>query len=326
MSLLTSMKNRFVLFTGAMMGSGLLSAEIKDNVPGAKFVSKVQANDKVVVITGANSGIGLEAARDLASRGAEVYMVCRNMKKCLKARQEVIEDSNNERIYCCECDLSSQQSIRDFAERFKKERNRLDILINNAGVMKCKKDLTKEGIELQLGVNHMGHFLLTNLLLDVLKASKFSRILVVTDQDYVKGHIDKDDLNSERKYDKGGAYYQSKLANILFVRELAKRLEGTSVTVNAVNPGKADTYIHRHLWYTTGLIGLIVEPILWHVWKTAPAGAQTTLYAALNKGLKKKSGLYFSECKTADLSGAAQDDETGKWLWQVSEKWTGLAT
>lgn len=136
---------------------------------GGRFENPVRADGKIVLITGANTGIGRETARELAIRGAHVYMACRDLKKCEEAREEIVLESLNKHVYCRQCDLASFNSIREFANSFQQEQPRLDILINNAGVMRCPKSSTTDGIELQMGVNHMGHFLLTSLLLDTLK-------------------------------------------------------------------------------------------------------------------------------------------------------------
>lgn len=139
---------------------------------GGRFENTIQADGKIVLITGANTGIGRETAKELAKRGAHVYMACRDMKKCEEAREDIVLETLNQHVYCRKCDLASFQSIREFAQRFQQEQTKLDILINNAGVMRCPKATTKDGIELQLGVNHMGHFLLTNLLLNMLTVNK----------------------------------------------------------------------------------------------------------------------------------------------------------
>ena len=147
--------------------------------------------------------------------------------------------------------------------RFKSEQQKLDILINNAGVMRCPRTLTKEGIEQQLGVNHMGHFLLTNLLLDHIKAAAPSRIVIVSSIAHTRGKIKIDDLNSEKNYDKADAYAQSKLANVLFANELAKRLAGTGVTVNSLHPGIVDTELMRHMsFFNSWIAAIFVKPLV----------------------------------------------------------------
>ncbi|XP_055374369.1 retinol dehydrogenase 13-like [Condylostylus longicornis] len=292
---------------------------------GGQFRDKISAEGKVCIVTGSNTGIGKETVHELARRGAQIYMACRDMEKCEEARKEIVLDTKNKYIYCRECDLSSFESIRNFVKTFKAEQNRLDILINNAGVMRCPRSLTKEGIELQLGVNHMGHFLLTGLLLDLLKSSAPSRIVVVSSLAHTRGDINVTDLNSEKSYDEGQAYSQSKLANILFTRELAKKLKGTGVTVNALHPGIVDTELFRHMgFFNSFLAKIFVRPLVWPFIKTPKSGAQTTLYVALDKELNDVSGEYFSDCALKETSEQAKNDNLSKWLWAVSEKWTQI--
>ncbi|XP_055531095.1 retinol dehydrogenase 13-like [Wyeomyia smithii] len=311
--------------TGTLVGGAVM---LKDYMQGGRFKrGDVRADGKVVIVTGANTGIGKETAMFLARRGAHVYMACRDMTRCETARQEVVLETKNANVYCRQCDLSSLQSVRKFAEQFKQEQNRLDILINNAGVMRCPRSLTKEGIELQLGVNHMGHFLLTNLLLDMLKLSAPSRIVVVSSLAHTRGKINVQDLNSEKSYDPATAYEQSKLANILFTRELAKRLQGTGVTVNAVHPGVVDTELMRHMGlFNSWFSSILIKPFAWPFLKTPIFGAQTSVYAALDPDLEKVSGQYFSDCAPKDVADQAKDDKLAQWLWAVSEKWTGTLT
>lgn len=307
---------------GTAVGLGCL---IKDQMQGGQFRNNISAQGKVCIVTGSNTGIGKETVRELAHRGARVYMACRDMKKCEEAREGIVLETRNKHVYCRECDLSSFESIRRFAKSFNEEETCLNILINNAGVMRCPRMLTKEGIELQLGVNHMGHFLLTNLLLDKLKKSAPSRIIVISSLAHTRGDINLTDLNSDSSYDGGKAYSQSKLANVLFTRELAKRLEGTGVTVNALHPGVVDTEITRHMGLFNSFIsGFIVKPIVWPFLKNPKSGAQTTLYVALDPELDKVSGLYFSDCAPKDCADQAKNDTVSKWLWAVSEKWTGV--
>ncbi|XP_017472643.1 PREDICTED: retinol dehydrogenase 13-like isoform X3 [Rhagoletis zephyria] len=232
--------------TGTTIGAAFF---IKDLMQGERFKNAIKAENKVVIVTGSNTGIGKETARELAKRGATVYMACRDMQKCEEARDEIVLETYNKHVYCRQCDLASLESVRKFVESFKKEQQRLDILINNAGVMRCPRLLTKDGFEMQLGVNHMGHFLLTNLMLDLLKKSAPSRIVTVSSLAHTRGEINVADLNSDKSYDPGTAYNQSKLANILFTRELARRLEGTGVTANALHPGVVDTELFRHMGF-----------------------------------------------------------------------------
>ncbi|XP_015040263.2 retinol dehydrogenase 12 isoform X2 [Drosophila pseudoobscura] len=290
---------------------------------GGKFTKETDETNKVFIVTGSNSGIGKETVRELAKRGATVYMACRDMKKCEEAREEIVLETKNKYVYCRECDLASLDSIRNFVAAFKREQKTLNILINNAGVMRCPRSLTKDGFEMQLGVNHMGHFLLTTLLLDLLKNSTPSRIVNVSSLAHTRGEINTGDLNSEKSYDEGKAYSQSKLANVLFTRELARRLAGTGVTANALHPGVVDTELFRHMsFFSNFFAGLFVKPLFWPFVKTAANGAQTSLYAALDPDLELVSGEYFSDCQPKEVAPAGTDTQTAKWLWAVSEKWT----
>lgn len=307
---------------GSFAGGIVLFKEV---LGGGNYQGDEGLEGKTVIITGANTGIGKETATEMARRGARVIMACRDMEKCKEARKELALATFNKSIYCQECDLASQESIRKFAERIQKKEDQVNILINNAGVMRCKKSFTEEGIELQLGTNHMGHFLLTNLLLDKLKASAPSRIINVSSVAHMRGSIKFDDLNSEKNYDEGDAYAQSKLANILFTRELADRLQGTGVTCNAVHPGIVLTEIGRHMSiYKSWIAAMFLKPLLWLFLKTPRQGAQTTIYTAVSSDLEGVSGKYFSNQKEAAVSEAAMDKEAAKRLWAISERWTRL--
>ncbi|XP_057178952.1 retinol dehydrogenase 12, like isoform X2 [Triplophysa rosa] len=192
--------------------------------------SDVRLDGKTVIITGANTGIGKFTAIDLAKRGARIIMACRDMEKSNGALKEVVESSGNQNVFASRLDLADTKSIREFAEKVNTEEKQVNILINNAGVMVCPYGKTADGFEMQIGVNHMGHFLLTHLLLDLIKRSMPARIINVSSMAHQWGTIDLEDINSEKSYDKKKAYSQSKLANILFTRSLAKRLEGACVT------------------------------------------------------------------------------------------------
>lgn len=204
---------------------------------GGQYIKDTRIEGKVVIITGANSGIGKETAIDLARRGGKVYIACRDIKRGDDALTEIKRESKSENVYFRQLDLASLDSVRKFSREFHELEPELHILINNAGVMACPRALTKDGFEMQLGTNHLGHFLLTNLLLDLLKAATPSRVVVVSSILHRIGQINTNDLNSEKSYSKWFVYGQSKLANILFAQELAHRLEGTGITVNSLHPG-----------------------------------------------------------------------------------------
>ncbi|XP_058462825.1 retinol dehydrogenase 12-like [Malaya genurostris] len=296
-------------------------------IEGGQFRKSTRCDGKVIVITGANTGIGKETAKELLKRGGKVYIACRSLEKANQARSELIAETGRSDIHVRELDLSSLDSVRNFAKRFLAEESRLDILINNAGVMACPKSLTKDGFEQQIGVNHLGHFLLTNLLLERIKASAPSRIVNLSSLAHVYGSINKADLNSEKSYNQVTAYCQSKLANVLFTRELAKRLQGTKVTSYAVHPGAVDTELPRHMGSFFFLFEhKWVKPFLSIAFKTPRSGAQTSLYTALDEDLANESGKYYVDCCEKKASKAGRDDETARWLWEVSEKMTGLSS
>ncbi|XP_017132878.1 retinol dehydrogenase 13-like [Drosophila elegans] len=298
---------------------------LRKYMQGGQFTKQTDETGKVFIVTGANTGIGKETALEFARRGGTVYMACRDMNRCETARQDIIRETNNPNIFGRQLDLSSQESIRKFAAEFKQEQDKLHVLVNNAGVMRGPKMLTKDGVEMQLGVNHIGHFLLTNLLLDVLKKSAPSRVVVLSSIAHTLGAINVADLNSEKSYDEGKAYNQSKLANLLFTRELAKRLEGSGVTVNALHPGLVDTGLARNWAFFQTVFGkYFIQPLFWPFLKTPKSGAQTSIYAALDPELRNVTGLYFSDCKPKNAAPAALDDAMGKFLWTESEKFTGL--
>ncbi|XP_011151631.1 retinol dehydrogenase 13 isoform X2 [Harpegnathos saltator] len=300
------------------------SCLIKDYLGGPMYNQEEKLDDKIVIITGANTGIGFDTAREMAKRNAKVIMACRDMKKC-ESRRNIVLDTRNKYVYCRRCDLSSQESITKFVERFRKEHDKLHILINNAGVMRCPKSYTKEGIEMQLGVNHMGHFLLTNLLLDVLKKSAPSRIVNLSSAAHYAGQINMKDLNSDLAYEPNKAYSQSKLANVLFTKELANKLEGTGVNVYAVHPGIVDTEIIRHMSVLNNFFTrYLLKPFAWPFIKAPVQAAQLILYTALDPSIADASGSYIDNFKIKEASKNGRDKDLAKWLWKVSESWTKL--
>uniref|UniRef100_R4GC18 NADP-retinol dehydrogenase n=1 Tax=Anolis carolinensis TaxID=28377 RepID=R4GC18_ANOCA len=299
---------------------GLLAAPyIRKYFAGGKCTSTAKLNGKVVVITGANTGIGKETAKDLAGRGARVILACRDMVKAEAAASEIRTKTGNQQVIAKKLDLADTKSIREFAENFLEEEKELHILINNAGVMMCPYSKTADGFEMHFGVNHLGHFLLTFLLTECLKKSAPSRIVNVSSLAHHGGRIRFEDLQGEKSYQWGLAYCHSKLAGILFTRELARRLQGTGVTVNALHPGTVASDLPRHSTIMNFLWKLL--PFLL---KTPQEGAQTSVYCAVAEELGSVSGKYFSDCKPAYVSPQGRDDETAKKLWDVSCELLGI--
>lgn len=249
-------------------------------------------NGKVVVITGANSGIGKATALDLARRGAKVYLACRDQGRGEAAQKEIITLTGNKNVFYRPLDLCSLDSVREFAKGFLAEEQRLDVLVNNAGMVYRKYKETKDGLEMQMSANHLGHFLLTNLLLDLLKKTAPSRIINISSLAHFFGKIDKRDLMSKKKtYRPFQIYSHTKLANVLFTRELSRHLLNTGVTVNAVHPGVVRTEIWK---IPETILGKINDALLKFFVKTPEEGAQTMIRLAVDPELKTVTGKYFA--------------------------------
>ncbi|XP_068595725.1 retinol dehydrogenase 11 [Brachionichthys hirsutus] len=307
-----------------LTGLGLYG--IKKWMTGRVCNSKARLDGKTVLITGGNTGIGKETAVDLARRGARVILACRDMDRANKAAEEVRTRSGNDTVIVRKLDLGSLQSVRQLAEDVLASEERLDVLINNAGVMHCPKWQTEDGFEMQFGVNHLGHFLLTNCLLDLLKKSSPSRIVNVSSIAHKRGQIHFDDINLDKDYNHWKSYQQSKLANVLFSRELAKRLQGTAVTTYSLHPGLILTEIARHFWPALPLWKrVILRPFVGFL-KSPAEGAQTTIYCAVEESLQKQSGLYYSNCAPETAAPQGLDDEAAKKLWDLSASMVGLTS
>ncbi|XP_054617668.1 retinol dehydrogenase 14b [Dunckerocampus dactyliophorus] len=280
---------------------------------------------KTVIVTGANSGIGKALAGELLKLQARVIMACRDRQSAAEAARDIQEQSGpgQGEVVIKELDLASLQSVRRFCQEIQEEETKVDVLVNNAGVYQCPYSKTEEGFEMQLGVNHLGHFLLTHLLLDLLKRSAPSRIVVVSSKLYKCGHINFDDLNSENNYDKAFCYSQSKLANLLFTLELAQQLEGTGVTVNALTPGIVRTGLGRHVH-----IPLLAKPLFslasMLFFKSPLEGAQTPLYLVCSPVVEGVSGKCFANCEEEELLAKATDGQAAKKLWDMSRRMVGL--
>lgn len=276
---------------------------------------------KTAIVTGANSGMGLATAVDLARKGIHVVMACRNEEKGKDALEEARKKSRSSHIVMMLLDLASLQSIRDFAVEFKSRYDRLDILINNAGVVTPKRRETKDGFELQMGVNHLGHFLLTNLLLEQLKESEDGRIVIISSGAHKWGNIHFDDPHLEKGFNIFKGYGQSKLANILFMKELDKRLRTTNVTANAVHPGAVSTGlgIDRETGFGQRIVRLL-SPFF----QTPAEGANTAVHLAMDSHLRHVSGKYFYNHDKAVISKRAEDEMLARRLWEWSEYEVGL--
>lgn len=248
-----------------------------------------------------------------------------NSLQCTKFGEFISSSKMLEILFCpSNCEILIY-FLSFFVHRFLQEEKRLDILINNAGVMAMPKALTKDGFEMQLGVNHLGHFLLTNLLLDILKTSAPSRIIILSSLAHKYGEINRDDLNSEKFYNKYKAYSQSKLANILFMQELSRRLKGTGVTVNAVHPGVVKTDLGRHLVHS--YVKKLLDPFTYFFFKTAKSGAQTTIRLAVDPELDEVTGQYFADCRAQKVAPSARkNNNDAEWLWMASEQMTKLTS
>jgi NAD(P)-dependent dehydrogenase (short-subunit alcohol dehydrogenase family) len=270
---------------------------------------------KVCLVTGATSGIGKEIARGLSGLGATVAIVGRSAEKC----ESALQDTKCASYFVA--DLSVQADVRKLIQDFSSKYERLDILVNNAGVFLAEKKTTADGIEYTLAVNHLAPFLLTNLLIDRLKSSAPSRIITTSSVAHKAGQIDFEDIQFEKKQYSGiSAYSQSKLANILFTRELARRLAGTQVTANCFHPGAVRT----RLVQGGSIYGL--------VWKAAgpffvspEKGADTAIFLASSDGVAGVTGGYFVKRKQERSSGVSYGEETAKKLWKLSEKLVRLA-
>merc|ERR1719384_2065415 len=291
---------------------------------GPKVRSTARLDGKTVVITGANTGIGKVTAMDLSKRGAKVVMLCRNIEKAEEAAEE-IRKATEGKVVVHKLDLASLASVRECAAQLGNSLEKIDILINNAGVMACPQMKTEDGFEMQIGTNHLGHFLLTNLLMPLLKkAAPNARIINVASLAHKQGSINWDDISyAKTEYSPFVAYSQSKLANILFTKELARKGEGSGVTAYALHPGVIATDLGRHMenWNC-------VTKMMWRCWapfiKTPDSGANTTIYCAIEPSIAEHNGKYYSDCREVRPAPQAENMEDAKKLWDLSEQMVKL--
>ncbi|KAJ7541110.1 hypothetical protein O6H91_10G046600 [Diphasiastrum complanatum] len=311
------------LVTGKPGASGFGSSSTAEDVTNGLDATQITA-----IVTGGASGVGAETARVLALRGAHVIIAARNLNAAAKVKEQILSHIPGARVDVMKLDLSSMASVRSFASDYIDRKLPLNILINNAGVMLCPFELSEDGIEMHFATNHLGHFLLTKLLLETMKQSAKEsgiqgRIVNLSSIAYLAayaGGIQFEFLNDKKRYTDRGAYGQSKLANILHANELARRFkaEGVNISVNSVHPGFIMTPLMRHSKSLMKFLKFFSRIL----WKNVPQGASTTCYVALHPSLKGVSGKYFSDCNEVKPNALATSESLAKRLWDFSEKLT----
>ncbi|MFX0117451.1 MAG: SDR family oxidoreductase [Candidatus Hodarchaeota archaeon] len=277
--------------------------------------------DKICMVTGATSGIGKVTARALAQQGATVIVVGRNPEKAATTVSQIKQQTGNPLVELMLADLSSQQEVHQLVEQFKSRYQRLNVLVNNAGASFRKRQESIDGIEMTFALNHLGYFLLTNLLLDTLKSSAPARIVNVSSGEHKRVKLNFEDLQGKQKYSSYQAYKQSKLCNILFTYELAQRLEGTNVTINAVTPGLAKTKLGLE---NGGYPALMKRLINFFAGKSPEEGAQAIIYLATSPDVEGVTGKYFVKQEAVPSSDDSYDKDAARRLWQVSAELTEL--
>ncbi|ONK73119.1 uncharacterized protein A4U43_C04F27450 [Asparagus officinalis] len=305
--------------------SGFGSSSTADQV-----TEGIDAGNLTAIVTGATSGIGIETARVLALRGANVIIPCRRLDSGLKLQERILEENPNARIEVMEMDLSSLDSVESFARCFCSSHEHLNILINNAGIFACPFQLSVDGVELQFATNYLGHFLLTDLLLDKMKTTakktgRQGRIVNVSTfghtRNFDESWFDLNKINDRSKYDRFGAYSHSKLGNIWHASELSRCLqeEGCNVTANSLHPGVIATNLTRFMnlkQFTLESIAFVFKLFI----KTIPQGAATSCYVALHPAVRDVTGKYFVDCDEALPSLAARDKELSRKFWNFTKE------
>ena len=275
---------------------------------------------KVVLITGGTSGIGKAAATALARMGTQIVVTGRDRRRGEAAIKEIQRDSGNGKVSLLLADLAAQAEVRRLTEEFEERHHRLDVLVNNAGLIQDRRTLTPDGVETTLAVNHLAPFLLANLLLDKLKRSAPSRVVTVSSEAQRSGELDFNDLQNARRYRPFGAYGRSKLANIMFTYELAERLEGTGVTANCLHPGSVNTNFGKNSRSPTTLVFRALKPFM----RTPERGADTLVYLAASQDVEGTTGRYLSDGREILSLPQSYEPSARQRLWRASEALTGL--
>jgi len=309
-----------ILYTFSAVITGIVGTKLYFKWTTGVCKSKKRVDGQVAIITGANSGLGFESAKELVRRGAKVILACRDLTKAEKAADQIRKQIGSNKVIPKVLDVSSLVSVRKFCDEILNEETRLDILVNNAGIAGLRKTITEEGLEVQFATNHFGPFLLTNILLGLMKKTGKARIVSVSSVAHTwTKDLDLENLNSEKKWDPKLIYAKAKLCNILFMKELTRRLEEANIhgiTANAVNPGGVRTAIFRHARKTFKYIIMISQ----FFFKTPAEGAQTIVHSCVSEDVDEQSGFYFTDCKKVSPSKLAENSDLAKNLWEATSK------
>ena len=276
---------------------------------------------KVCMVTGATAGIGYYTALEIARMGASVIIIGRDQTQCISSVKMIKEDTGNQSVEFLVADLSSQAQIRAVIKPFYKQHDHLDVLVNNAGAFFLLRKLSVEGIEMTWAVNHLAYFLLTNLLIEALKASQGARVVNVSSGSHYNEHLDFNDLQLSKFYNPMQAYGRSKLANILFTYELARRMAGTGITSNALTPGRVATDIWKKVnrWLTP-----LINPVMQRIGRTPLEGAQTSIYLATSPEVEGVTSKYYTDKRPVRSSAVSYDLDAAQRLWGISSQMVGL--
>jgi len=271
---------------------------------------------KTILITGASAGIGLQSAIGLADLGAKVVMVGRDENRTSRAVELVKSKTGNQSVSCLLADLSSLQEVRRLAREFREKHDKLDVLLNNAGAIFLWRKVSVDGYEMTLALNHLNYFLLTDLLLDMLKSAPLARVVNVASNAHYRGHIDFDDLQSRRRYNGMRTYSMSKLMNVLYTYELARRLQGTNVTANCLHPG----FVASHFAWNNGwIVRLGISLVAGRI--SVKEGARCPIFLASSPDVEGVTGKYFnSDLQERRSSKESYDQNMAKSLWEESER------
>jgi NAD(P)-dependent dehydrogenase (short-subunit alcohol dehydrogenase family) len=276
---------------------------------------------KICMVTGGTSGIGYYTAQEIARMGGTVVIIGRDQAKCENAVRMIQMESGNPAVEYLLADLSSQAQIRSAAAHFNAKYHQLDVLVNNAAGVSLRRQLSVDGIERTFAVNHLAYFLLTNLVIEALKHSPSARVVNVSSGSHLGEQLDFDNLQLVKSYTIYRAYGRSKLANVLFAYELARRMAGMHVTSNALSPGMVATDIWKKV---NRFLTPLINPVIQRIGQPPLEGAQTSIYLATSPEVEGVTGKYFADCKPMHSSPNSYDLASAKRLWEVSAQLTGL--